>query len=385
MSAFAVQNHVAPFPFRLLDQTRLTLLGGLLGCALSFNAAGAAAQNLSVPEAQIVLFTPSDIQPPRSDYRKRLDQFGRYAEQFFHDGLTDWGYTPARKEIFTRGDDGKISVIHVKGDLPAAGGAYKKQWISRQVHDKLKSEHGIKIAGNLYWIFVYVGDPPAKHDNYRGSGNSKDGGWAVLNYTNLPGTISPRSEMVSPLNDKLTLKGCIHEFGHALGLPHIGPKVELGKGNTLMGPVNRIYRYHKMPDRTKAYLSEAGAAILSTHPVFTGNPASRSKLPRTGFQRLTADYDRKTHAIVVRGKLESDFPIHRIVVIDDRDDKIGGYWVKGFVAQVDPQARFSLSIPTPGRKGQLKILAVYANGAFTGDGRKRGIESATLLPYSFGR
>ncbi|MDV6032581.1 MAG: hypothetical protein F9B45_21350 [Phycisphaera sp. RhM] len=97
----------------------------------------------------------------------------------------------------------------------------------------------------------------------------------MLNNTNLPGKISPRSPMVTPLNDKLTLKGCIHEFGHGLGLPHIGPKVELGKGNTVMGPVNRIYAYHKMPNRTKAYLSEASAAILSTHPVFTGNGTKR--------------------------------------------------------------------------------------------------------------
>ncbi|MCS7468103.1 hypothetical protein NZK35_15735 [Stieleria sp. ICT_E10.1] len=361
-----------------------TLARVVLWCVSTLGAADVIAQGPSIPEAQIVLFTPSDVQPPpRAGYLDRLNQFGLYAEQFFHDGLTDWGYAPARKEIFHRGDDGNLSVIHVKGDLPAAGGAYKKQWISRQVHDKLKRDHGIKIAGNLYWIFVYVGDPPVRHDSYRGSGNSKDGGWAVLNYTNLPGKISPRSQMVTPLNDKLTLKGCIHEFGHGLGLPHIGPKVELGKGNTLMGPVNRIYAFHKMPNRTKAYLSEASAAILSTHPVFTGDPTARNRLPKTSFRQVTADYDRKTHAIEVRGQLETDFPVHRVVVIDDRDDKIGGYWVKGFVAQVDPQSRFSISIPNPGRKGQLKILAVYNNGAFTGNGTKRGIDSATLVPYRF--
>ena len=72
-----------------------------------------------------------------------------------------------------------------------------------------------------------------------------------------------------------------------------------------------------------------------------------------------------------------------MIVIDDRDDKIGGYWVKAFVTEVDKQSRFSVSIPQPGRSGQLKVLAVYTNGAFTGDGKKRGIGSATLVPYSF--
>ena len=132
-----------------------------------------------------------------------------------------------------------ISVLHVTGDLPAAGGKYRKKWISRQVLGKLQSEHKIETAGNLFWIFVYIGDPPSKHDNYRGSGNSKDGGWAVLNYTNLPGTIPLDREVAAGFHDKVFLKGCIHEFGHALGLPHIGPKVELRRGNWLMGPVAR--------------------------------------------------------------------------------------------------------------------------------------------------
>ena len=71
------------------------------------------------------------------------------------------------------------------------------------------------------------------------------------------------------------------------------------------------------------------------------------------------------------------------MIIDDRDDKIGGYWVKGFVAELDAQRRYSVSIPQPGRSGTLKVLAVYDNGAFTGDGVKHGIESATTVPYSF--
>lgn len=342
------------------------------------------AQRVSLPEAQIILFTPSDVQPPpRDGYLERLNLFGLYAEQFFHQGLTDWGYEPARKEIFNRSEDGKISVIHVTGDLPAAGGAYKQKWISRQVHDKLRSDHGIEIAGNLYWIFVYIGDPPLKHDNYRGSGNSKDGGWAVLNYTNLPGRVTLDADPVSPLHDKLTLKGCIHEFGHALGLSHIGPKIELGKGNTLMGPVTRIYVQNKMPKRTKAYLCEANAAVLSRHPIFTGDATARNKLPKTKFSQVRTAYDRRSRSIVVSGHLESDSPVHRVVLIDDRDDKIGAYWVKGYVTELDSRSRFTVSIPQPGPTGKIKLLAVYTNGAYTGDGIKRGIESAHTVPYSF--
>lgn len=369
----------------MISRIPLTGLFLVMTAALLSQSRGKAfGQRPAVPEAQIVLFTPSDVKPPPLDsYLDRLHRFGLYAEQFFHDGLKLWGHEPARKEIFNRGADGKISVIHVQGDLPAAGDAYKQKWISRQVHDKLREDHGIKIGGNLYWIFVYVGDPPKRHDNYRGSGNSKDGGWAVLNYTNVPGRVSLRADPVSPLHDKLTLKGCIHEFGHGLGLPHIGPKVELRKGNTLMGPITRIYVGQKMPDGTKAYLSESSAAILSAHPIFTGNTTARNKLPKTQFQQVNASFDRRSRSTRVTGKLVTDHPVHRVVVIDDRDDKIGGYWVKGFVSDVDDQSRFSISIPNPGPTGKLKVLAVYTNGAFTGNGQKRGIDSAHVVPYSF--
>lgn len=343
------------------------------------------AQGPVVPKAQVVLFTPSDVTAPSPDvYLPRLHDFGLYAEVFFNKGLRDWGHHPKRKEIFERDQNGKITVIHVKGDLKAAGDEYKKQWISRQVLGKLRSEHKITTAGNLFWIFVYLGDPPAKHSNYRGSGNSRDGGWAVLNYTNLPGKVDLAQDAVSSFHDRLFLKGCIHEFGHALGLPHIGPKTELGKGNTLMGPITRIYAYHKKPDRTKAYLSEASAAILSAHPVFTGDPTLRRKLPQTSFADLKADYDQRANGVSVTGQINANHDVHRIIVVDDANDKIGGYWVKAFVAKPGPQGKFAVSIPRPQKcSGKMKVLAVHTNGAFTGNGQKHGIESASLLSYSF--
>ena len=124
-------------------------------------------------------------------------------------------------------------------------------------------------------------------------------------------------------------------------------------------------------------------AILSAHPIFTGNPEARNKLPETTFEDTNVAYDRRKRAISVTGKLKANHAIHRIVVIDDRDDKMGGYWVKGFVAKPDDQSRFSVTIPQPCPSGKIKLLAVYKNGCFTGNGKKRGIDSATIVPYSF--
>ena len=344
----------------------------------------AIAQN-QIPKAKIVLFTPSDIEaPPLDTYWPRLHRHGTYAEQFFHDGMKAWGYQPKRSKIFERDEKGRIPVLHVTGDLSYAGGKYKEQWISRQVYKQLRQQHNEKTEGNLYWIFVYVGDPPAKHDSYRGAGNSKSGGWAALNYVNVEGKISLKQPMVSRFHDEIFLKGSIHEFGHAFGLPHIGPKIELRRGNTLMGPVTRIYAQHKMPKQTQAYLSEFSAAVLSQHPLFSGDTSNRDKLPSTQFADTNVDYSLAKRSVVVSGRLKSNHEVHRVLLIDDRDDKPGAYWVKGYVAKADKNGEFKFKIPRPRVcKGTLKLLAVYTNGAFTGNGKKHGDQSALEVPYNF--
>ena len=145
-----------------------------------------------------------------------------------------------------------------------------------------------------------------------------------------------------------------------------------------------VYVAQRKPNPTRAYLSEASAAILSAHPVFTGDPSFRNKLPRTDFQGVTIDYEPPERGIVLKGKLETNHDVHRIVVIDDRDDKPGAYWVKGYVTKTDKASRFSVTIPRPRKcSGTLKLLVVYTNGAVSGGNLKSGIGSAKLVPYSF--
>ena len=87
---------------------------------------------------------------------------------------------------------------------------------------------------------------------------------------------------------------------------------------------------------------------------------------------------------MLTGRLKSNHRVHKIVAIDDRDDKPGGYWVKGYVTQLDSDSSFSISIPRPKKcSGKIKLLVVYENGTFTGNGKKRGIDSATIIPYKF--
>ena len=71
----------------------------------------------------------------------------------------------------------------------------------------------------------------------------------------------------------LNLKGCIREFGHALGHSHLGTKPSTQSGNIIMGPINRAFKAKAKLDydEPQFYLSEAIAAVLVSHPIFQKN------------------------------------------------------------------------------------------------------------------
>ena len=71
----------------------------------------------------------------------------------------------------------------------------------------------------------------------------------------------------------LNLKGCIQEFGHALGHSHLSPKPLTQLGNTLMGLINRAFKAKAKLDyeEPQVYLREASAAMLVHHPIFQKN------------------------------------------------------------------------------------------------------------------
>ena len=97
---------------RICSTTNLRLIVSIfIGVFVAGFGNGLCAQEF-VPEAQMIMFTPSDVEPPpEAEYQERLHQFAEYAEEFFHNGLTHWGYEPARKEIFNRDQDGKVSRV----------------------------------------------------------------------------------------------------------------------------------------------------------------------------------------------------------------------------------------------------------------------------------
>ena len=58
----------------------------------------------------------------------------------------------------------------------------------------------------------------------RGTGCSRDGGSAVVNYDTIPGEIRPDLGLEMGFNSEYYLKATVHELGHALRALALGPR-----------------------------------------------------------------------------------------------------------------------------------------------------------------
>ena len=316
-----------------------------------------------IPTLRVVLFTPSDVEPP-AGVQHRLTQASDSAERFFVRWMTRWEYEPANKRIFQRDKAGAVEVLFVKGDRPLGSGLYEKAGFQSEVIEKAATQYHIPRHRHVWWVFVYLGDPPRRFRDYRAEGNSRDGGWALVNYTNTPGEIRPGDELGGGFNDQFTLKGCVHELGHALGLPHIGPNPRRKLGNTLMGPQSDIYERQVGRNEDRVYLPEACAAMLWMHPLFSGTAKDRSNLPSVKLGDYRAVYDRRLGRIRLSGHLISDAKGHSVVVIDDMEQEAGGRTGSAPTPPASPPTEHShwRSTTRPARAGGSRSSSASTTG-----------------------
>jgi hypothetical protein len=269
-----------------------------------------------LPTVRIVLFTPSDREPPENVPR-RLTQIADAAKHFLVGEMSRHGYPPAVSRIFRRTPDGTVEFTLVKGNRPASDPYYTDPACDAEARNKAERQLRIEGEGHVWWTFLYVGERPTRLGNWRGFGNARDGGMAIVNYESLPGEVHPDQGLNLGFNAEVYLKGTIHKLGHALGLPHIGPDIALGLGNSLMGPNNSVYAERKHPHPNGVYLTEAEAAMLWEHPVFSGSTKDRQRQPSVRLVDYKPSYQGRSKQIILAGKLHSDVSAHSIVVHDD--------------------------------------------------------------------
>ncbi len=323
---------------------------------------------VAAPAVRIVFFTPSDLAAP-AGIAERLTQIAEATERFLFEEMTRRGYPPAAKKLFRRAQDGSVEVLQIKGEQPVSSGKYGQPNYGEEVIKQAARQYHVATKGQVWWIFVYLGDRPVRFENFAGGGNPRDGGWAMVNYDSLPGKIRPDQALAEGFNGQVFLKGMIHELGHAFGLPHIGPDLALDMGNSLMGPTTAAFTRRNCPKPEKVYLSEPSAAMLWKHPVFSGAAMDRFRPPSVKLVDYRAVFEEREDAISISGKLITDQPAHSVVLLDDLGRPKDLYWCHGYAARIGSDGLFQIKIPRPPRNaGQYRILFCFDNGLVTGDG-----------------
>jgi hypothetical protein len=329
---------------------------------------------------RVVFFTPSDMDPP-PDAKERMRQVVDYTQAFFAKWMKHWGYEPEVVLPVARDEENHPQILFVKGQHTAESGRYSKLGFQPEAKRAASKRYGIPVEGQVWWIWCYKGPEEGWG---QGRGNVQ-GGTGLARFYTEPGEINVRDPLGGGLLRQIKLKGCIHEMGHALGLPHVGPRTSDRLGNTLMGPRNDVYTARTKLKEGRVYLSEACAAMLWKHPLFSGTTFARKLIPKVELRDFSAQYNRTRKQIEVTGRLESDHPAHSVVVANHADDLPTPYWRKAFVGRIEEDGTFKVYVREwPPSGGVLKTAFCFNNGAIKGAGDALGFEKTAIpKPYKF--
>ena len=312
--------------------------------------------------AHMVLFHEAD-RDMSADQVKRLSSLGVYVESFLNREMHRWKKPIERPKIFARDAKGEIRVTVVSGKLAATGRNALPEIRTRALREAGK-KLGIPLGGNAVWWIFY--DYPGVR-GFQGGGRGA-GGVAINAYPVGEGAFDPAADMASSKLADAKVKGTIHEFGHALGLPHIGPRPGHKLGNSLMGPVNRAYWRKTDSEETRVYLTEVSAAMLWNHPIFQ---ATKSGVAKPSMIEVT---DLKLYEedglIVVQGKLVSGQKAHTAVVLDSERGRFGDYWARSYAAEIALKTgEFKIVVGEPFDSGTLHLAFCLGNGLTTDGGK----------------
>jgi hypothetical protein len=149
-----------------------------------------------------------------------------------------------------------------------------------------------------------------------------------------------------------------------------------------MGPNNSVYAARGLPNSEEVYVSEAVAAMLWKHPVFSGVATDRSLLPRVVPLDCKARFDSKKRQVTLSGKLMASLPAHTAIVLDDLGNPDDEYWLRGYIGRIGADGTFRVSVDPPSAPaGHYRILLAFNNGTIAGDGKKPEYYNAAMLSY----
>ncbi|MEM6687942.1 MAG: hypothetical protein AAF664_00855 [Planctomycetota bacterium] len=333
-------------------------------------------QREQAAKVRVVLFCPQGIRPPQ-DYQLGIDRLCDYTDQFMIDSIESWGIKPKTKTLFVR-DDKHVVVNGVIGSKPSS--AYTKASAHDEAITSAIKAFGLPAKKDLWWVLIYLGEPPIRFADFRGGMSPKFGGWSIANYDSRATELRPGMPIAGELGDSMALKGMVHELGHAFGLPHIGPRFEQRQGNTLMGPTNANYRRIKGQHEPHAYVSQASAAMLMLHPVFQEQPLDSRTTHNLTVTGIASQLD-DTGSIQLAAKIRGDGNQKFAILADDRTGLPGPYWTKHYVSRINENSAAVFKIGKAGSGGLLRLWFVNSDGSISGEGKGQGVNSAIRLRY----
>lgn len=349
----------------------------LVAIAVTLLATSAAADEARI---RIVLFTPNDVPPP-ANVGRRMRQVVDYGQAFYGKWLQHWGYEPENVLPIDREENGSPIIYLVRGAEMAASGRYDNEGFQGAVREQAIAQYGIPRSGSTWWIFVY-GTKLKVSRGWGGDGDNRGNGITLLVWNDVAGEFSSDDPLAGGVADRMNLKGYLHELGHTMSLPHIGPNDEHGLGMSLMGPNARTYRRSRSNREERVYMTPAVAALIWKQPQMTGRYDPNPKLPRMNVEDFKAEYDSRKNRFTLTGRLESNLPAHSIVAIDIPEKGPGDYWKKGYASRLNADGTFTLFVDElQPSSGVLKAVFCFDNGVFTGTGKGVGFRHAAEIPY----
>ena len=325
------------------------------------------------PPVKIVYFIPSDCEPLENRH-ERLGRVMKHVQDFYRKGMENHGYGPMTFALEWDSPD-RMKIHEVQGKKRQAEyGRNDFGVVRNEVREALR-EQGVDADQEVIVIFQLLlkweDGKAIELGPYVGGGSYRSGTAWVYDDALLDAALLPSKEPGGYYNGRCSIGqfnthyigGVAHEMGHAFSLPHdcqLDSELQT-LGNSLMGSGNHTYGKEERNEGKGSFLSASSAMRLSKIRAFAGELPNTGRRVRMQFENLAASHE--NGEIVLTGQVTAEPPLVGIIAYHDNENIPSDYDAKSWVAKLDDQRRFRLTINELAQAPyQLRLAGVHENG-----------------------